>query len=167
MEGIIPIDRLAFVGASLEGGAILSEDMAEQILMEALIEEPELRPLGDEEQAATVALVESTILPSLNSRRTDFEDAEAARHFDLVDTQLALIHEHKERETNRAKEQIRDHRLSGSDRRMGLAKAVQAKLDKFLARMNIKQAEVAKRTLHFPAHSLVGIAVVEIVGDAK
>ena len=167
MEGIIPIDRLAFVGASLEGGAILPEDMAEQILMEALIEEPELRPLGDGEQAATVALVESTILPSLNSRRTDFEDAEAARHFDLVDTQLALIHEHKERETRRAEEQIHDHRLSGSDRRMNLSYAVKAKLDKFLARMDLKLAEVSKRTLHFPAHSLVGIAVVEIVGDGK
>jgi len=118
-------------------------------------------------RVVTVALVESTILPSLNSRRTDFEDAEAARHFDLVDTQLALIHEHKERETRRAEEQIHDHRLSGSDRRMNLSYAVKAKLDKFLARMDLKLAEVSKRTLHFPAHSLVGIAVVEIVGDGK
>lgn len=167
MEGIVPIDRLAFVGANLTGGETLPEDMAEQILMEALIEEPELRPLSDEEQAAAIVLVESTILPTLASRRTDFEDAEAARHFDLVDTQLALIHEHKERETRRANEQIRDHRLSGSDRRMNLSYAVQAKLDKFLARMDLKLAEVSKRTLNFPAHSLVGIAIVEINGDSQ
>ena len=50
---------------------------------------------------------------------------------------------------------------------MNLSYAVKAKLDKFLARMDLKLAEVSKRTLHFPAHSLVGIAVVEIVGDGK
>jgi hypothetical protein len=167
IDGIVPIDRLAFVGANLATGAMLSEDAAEQALMESLISEPPLRPLTAEEVAKTVQVVEARILAHLANRRTEFEDAEAARHFDLVDTQRALIQEHKQREIARAEKQIREHRLSGSERRMNLSYAVKGKLDKFLARMDLKLSEVSKRTLNFPAHALVGIAVLEIVGEGQ
>jgi superfamily II DNA or RNA helicase len=165
IDGIVPIDRLAFAGAPLVGGSHLSEDMAERMLMEGLMAEPGLRPMPQEELLQTSRLVEASLLPFLEERRADFEGAEAARHDDLVDTQLSLIREHMARETARAEDQIRDHKLSGSDRRMNLSYAVKAKLDKFLARMELRLADISKRILTFPAHSLVGIAVVEIGED--
>ncbi len=45
---------------------------------------------------------------------------------------------------------------------MNLSYAVKAKLDKFLARMELRLADISKRILKFPAHSLVGIAVIEV-----
>jgi superfamily II DNA or RNA helicase len=164
--GMLPIDRLAFVGAGLDTGSLLTEDTAEQILMEALMEEPPLRPLSEAELRRSSTLVDARLLPLLASRRADFEGAEAARHFDLVDTQRALILEHKDRETQRLETQIRELRLSGSSKRMNLSYAVRGKLDKFLARMDLRLAEVSKRRLEIPAHTLVGIAVIEIVGEA-
>lgn len=165
MEGILPVDRLSFVGIDIASGAILTEDLAEQVLMEALAESPAMREVQEIEKAAAEQLIASTLLPLLTERRVDFEDAEAARHFDLVDTQRALIIEHKARETDRAERHIRDLRLDGGTRKMNLSYAVRAKLDKFLARMDLKLADVSKRTLNFPAHALVGIALVQIDGE--
>lgn len=167
MEGILPVDRLAFVGASLSDHGIVDEDVAEQVLMEALATSPKLAPLSAELLARASAVTDQTLEPLMEARRFDFEEAEAARHFDLVDTQLALIAEHKDRETRKAEAQIRDLRFSGSSRKMNLSYAVRAKLDKFLARMDLKLTEVTARSakLQFPERLRVGIAIVRI-GEA-
>ena len=167
IEGILPIDRLAFVGGELAIGTILAEDVAEQVLMEALAEAPDLASISQTDLNRASTLVDAVLVPLLEERRGDFEDAEAARHFDLLDTQRALIGEHKERETNRLEAQIRDLRLTGGARRMNLAIAVRTRLDNFLAGMDHKLGKLAKRTLNFPAQTLVGVALIEIVGGAE
>src|SRR3546814_828060 len=114
VEGIVPVDKLAFVGAALEGQVALSEEVAERILLEALSEEPRLNLLPPDECLAAMPTVEE-LAQSLKEARSDFENAEAARHYDLVDTQRSLIEEHARREQERAETQIREHRFSGSE----------------------------------------------------
>ncbi len=169
IEGILPIDRLTFVGASLGTGKDISEEVAEQVLMEALAAGPALTAIEDSDRQRAIELIDERLSPLLEARREDFEGAEAARHFDLVDTQTALIKEHKLRETSRVEAQIRDLKLSGSAKRMQISYAVKGKLDKFLARMDLKLAEVTKRgaALNFLAPTLVGIAIIDIARTAE
>ncbi|MXP41870.1 helicase [Altererythrobacter soli] len=166
IDGISPIDRLSFVGGRMHDGALIPEEAAEQMLMEALTESPSLWSPAATDLLRAIALVDELLVPTLNGARNDFEDAEAARHFDLVETQRALILEHKEREARRAEALIRELRLSGSAKRMQVSFAVKGKLDKFLARMDLKLADVTKRgaRLNFPEPSLVGIALIRIGG---
>lgn len=167
IDGMLPIDRLTFVGARVEDQTLIPEETAERILMEALVENPALWTPSEADLARAVTLADELLVPALEAGRTDFEDAEAARHFDLVETQRALIFEHKERETRRTEALIRDLRLSGSAKRMQVSYAVQGKVDKFLARMDLKLAEVTRRgaRLSFPQPSLVGIAIIDIVEE--
>lgn len=165
IEGLVPIDRLAFAGAAIDSATMVEEERAEQLLMEALAREPALHHLTDTDLLPVLNVVEAKLLPHLSDKRLDFEDAEAARHYDDVETQRALILQHKDRETNRAKAQIRELRLSNNPKHMQLSYAVQGKLDKFLARMDLKLAEVKRREdgLNYEDPILVGLAVIDIV----
>lgn len=169
LEGVLPIDRLAFAGADVASGLPIDEDLAEQLLMEGLTNELSLHRLSAKDLERAVETVEQGLLPALHKARSDFEDSEAARHYDLVETQRALILEHKVRRQREAETQIRDLRLSGNAKRMQVSYAVQGKLDKFIARMDLKLAEIKKRDegLNFEQPTLVGIAVVDLVGVAQ
>lgn len=169
LTGIMPIKRLAFAGGRAADNFKLSEDQAEQILMEALAESPAMLALPLDEAIAASKFVQTTLQPTLERGRTDFEGSEAARHFDHADTQQALIAEHKERESNRVVTQMRELRLSGSSKQMQISYAIDAKLKKFLARMDLKLAEISKRRdeLSFFEPVLVGIAVIDIERGAK
>lgn len=92
----------------------------------------------------------------------DFRETTAADHYDRVDTQRALIVEHKERHTREYKSRVLDLRLNGSLKHMNLIPAVEGKHKKFLARMDIKLAEIEQRenSLTFEEPRLVGIALV-------
>lgn len=166
LEGVLPIDRISFAGANTATGHLIDEELAEQLLMEALTNEQSLARLSVDQLEKAVNVVENHLLPALHKARSDFEDAEAARHYDLVETQRALIQEHKERRKREAESQIRDHEYSGSAKRKQLSYAVKGKLDKFMARMDLKLAEIKKRDdgLNFEQPALVGIAIVDLVG---
>ena len=96
----------------------------------------------------------------------DFQQATAADHYDRVETQRALIVEHKERRRREAESRIRDLRLTGGDGRMRIALLEQGKLNKFLARMDVKLDEIAERErrLTFEEPILAGIALIKVGG---
>lgn len=167
VEGIVPVDKLAFVGAALEGQVALSEEVAERILLEALSEEPRLNLLPPDECLAAMPTVEE-LAQSLREARSDFENAEAARHYDLVDTQRSLIEEHARREQERAETQIREHRFSGSAKRQQLVYAVQGKFEKLMARLNLKLDEIQRReeSFSYDEPKLVGLAIVDLMENA-
>ncbi|PNQ02717.1 helicase-related protein [Sphingobium sp. SA916] len=164
IDGLLPIDRLSFAGVDFATGASLDEDAVEQVLMESLASAPQLQHLEPADLPHVADVMESHLMPALKERRTDFEGAEAARHYDDVATQRALITQHKEREKSRAETQIRELRASGSAKKMNITYAIQGKLNAFLARMDIKLEQINRKEndLSFDEPMLVGIAVVEV-----
>jgi hypothetical protein len=168
IDGLLPIDRLSFLGVNLSTQSIVPEDDAERLLMEALAAAPRLHGLDSAERDSASAVISDRLLPSLEAMWDDFQQATAADHYDRVETQRALIVEHKERRRREAESRIRDLRLTGGDGRMRIALLEQGKLNKFLARMDVKLDEIAERErrLTFEEPILAGIALI-IVGGGE
>jgi hypothetical protein len=162
IKGVLPIDRLAFVGASVAANSLIDDDVAERLLMQALSSRPALLPLDEDSIGRAAAALEEIVLPMLARQRDTFEEGEAARHYDLAETQRALITEHRNRRQREAEDRIRELRLAGGDGRMRIARLEQAKLDKFLARMAMKLDDISKREQSFSVESavLIGVALV-------
>jgi hypothetical protein len=163
IKGVLPIDKLAFVGASVRDGSLIDSDTAERVLMEGLANQPMLAPVDDViERAADV--LDSVVVPSLERERHAFEQGEAAKHYDLAETQRALIEEHRTRRRQQAESRIRELRLAGGDGRMRIARLEQLKLEKFLARMELKLDDIRRREQAFTLAEpiLVGVALVRV-----
>jgi hypothetical protein len=169
VDAVLPVDRLSFAGASLTSGEIIPSETVERMLMEALAEEPTLLRLDDGALERARNVLTAVVLPQLNREREDFEEAEAARHYDLSETQRALIEQHRIRRRGDAEKRIRDLRLDGGDNRMRIARLEQAKLEKFLARMDLKLEEIKQREAGFNLEEpvLVGIAAIKVVGGMQ
>jgi hypothetical protein len=166
IDGLLAIDRLSFLGVNLSTRSIVPEDDAERLLMEALAAAPRLHSLESTERNSASAVISGQLLPSLEVMWDDFQQSTAADHYDRVETQRALIIEHKERRRREAESRIRDLRLTGGDGRMRIARLQQGKLDKFLARMDVKMDEIAERErrLTFDEPILAGIALITVGG---
>jgi superfamily II DNA or RNA helicase len=163
ISGVLPIDKLAFVGASVHDGSLIDSDTAERVLIEGLADQPTLVPVDDViERAADV--LDSVVVPSLEHERLTFEQGEAAKHYDLAETQRALIEEHRTRRRQQAESRIRELRLAGGDGRMRIARLEQLKLEKFLARMELKLDDIRRREQAFTLAEpiLVGAALVRV-----
>src|SRR5690606_4343116 len=91
IEGIVPVDKLAFAACSFDGSDLVDEDRAERALLESLTSELPMTSLSPEECERAHLLAKSVLASRLEEQRLDFEEAEAARHFDLISTQKALI----------------------------------------------------------------------------
>lgn len=168
IEGIVPVDKLAFTACSFSGDRLLEEEQAERILIESLTREARMTSIASTECQRAHDLAAEVLAARLEDRRLDFEDAEAARHFDLVSTQKALLNEHRNRETKKYRERISDLQFSSNLKRRNLIPALEGKLQKVLARLELREAEIRKREnlLSYEEPLLVGIAVIDIVGDA-
>lgn len=164
IDGLLPIDRLSFLGLDLETRAILSEDAAERLLMEAIASSPRLQHLTPSESSAASEAINASLLPALDALWDNFQQATAADHYDRVDTQRALIVEHKLRRQADAERRIRELRIAGGDGRMRIARLEQGKLDKFLAKMDVKLEEIAERErrLTFDEPILAGVAIINV-----
>lgn len=164
IDGLLPIDRLSFLGVHLSTHGIVQEDDAERLLMEALSTAPQLRSVERDELHLAHETIAERLRPALDAAWENFQEATAADHYDRVDTQRALIVEHKERRRREAQAKILDLRLTGGDGRMRIARAEQGKLDKFLARMDAKLDEITvrERKLEFYDPILAGIALITV-----
>lgn len=166
IKGVLPIDKLAFVGASVSERALIHSDTAERVLMESLAREPTLMPIADGMIETAAGVLDTLVRPELDSERQTFEQGEAARHYDLAETQRALIEEHRTRRRQQAESRIRDLRLAGGDGRMRIARLEQLKLEKFLARMELKLDDIRRREQAFTVAEplLIGVALVRVRG---
>ena len=164
IEGIVPVDKLAFAACPMAEAGNLDEDLAERILIQALTSKPAMVGLAPRECEEAHAFASGKLASLLEDRRQDFEDAEAARHYDLVSTQKALIEEHRRRETKRMKDQILDLKLSLNHKRKNFAYVIEKKLEKLLARLGLRADEISKREHSFSYDEplLVGVAIVDI-----
>ena len=168
IEGIVPVDKLAFAACGTAGGTMLDEDRAERILLESLTQDPAMIGLSDDECGAAHAFASGALAGELDTRRLDFEEGEAARHFDLVNTQMALIEEHRRRESAKYKQQIFDLEWSQNLKRKSLIPAIKGKLQRVLARLELRENDIRKREHAFSYGEpvLVGVAVVDVIGGA-
>jgi superfamily II DNA or RNA helicase len=164
VEGIVPVDKLAFIGSSIDGDLDLDEDQSERLLLEALGTDPRLASLSLDESIKAHQFTIENLIPALTEFRSNFENAEAARHYDLVETQRALIEEHREREARRMNDQIRDLKFSPDPKRKSFAYVIEKKLEKLVARLDLKLGEVKKRADAFSYDEplLVGVAVIDV-----
>jgi superfamily II DNA or RNA helicase len=163
IKGVLPIDKLAFEGASVRDGSPIDSDTAERVLMEGLAGQPTLTEADDVvERAADV--LDRVVVPSLERERHAFEQGEAAKHYDLAETQRALIEEHRTRRRRQAESRIRELRLAGGDGRMRIARLEQLKLEKFLARIELRLDDIRRREQSFTLAEpiLVGVALVRV-----
>ncbi len=160
IDAVVPIDRLVTGGICLAARSVLQNDDAERALVAALAMDPLLSPVSEEVTRQAVSVLQDVLLPSLRARRLDFEEAEAARHYDLVETQKALLVEQRDRRRREAEERIRDYRMRAGGRGMSIAYAEQGKLQKFLAKMDLKLADLKARERNFSIASPDCIAVV-------
>lgn len=166
IEGIVPVDKLAFAGVSLANSRILDEDVSERLLIEALSSESRMLSLDGEELTKIHQTATNSLAPELDARRDDFENAEADKHDDIVQTQRALIEEHRRRETKRYKERIADLEFSQNLKRKSIIPALRGKLAKVQARLDLRETEIKKRdgSLKFDEPLMVGLAVIDLVG---
>ena len=169
IESIVPVDKLAFVGEAIDGRTKLDEDDAERILMEALADDPRLMALTPADNERAHMMVSGALVRALKERRRDFEEAEAARHYDLVYTQKALLGEQRERKSSQLEEQIDNLLCSDDPKRRKLVPAIEGQRDKFIARMDLRLKDIEKREAAFSLDEpvLVGVAVIDIVGKPE
>ena len=160
IDAVVPIDRLVFGGVRLSDGMLLPDDTAERAMIAALALDPRLLPVLHDQIAAALGLLNSVVLPALEVQRRDFQDAEAARHYDLVETQKALLVEHRNRRRRDAEERIREYRSRPEGRGMNIAYAEQGKLEKFLARIDLRMADLKMREQNFSISAPVCVAVI-------
>lgn len=164
INGFNPVDRLVFSALHVPSGKLLDEDRAEQLTMESIVSEPRLNRLPEQDLQVASRAAEEVLMPHLATLLKEFREAEAAKHFDQVGTQKALIEAHRQREIEKAESQIRDHRLSGSAKRQQLVYAVQGTLNNVLARLDDKLKTITALeddiTLKYPL--TVGMCVIEV-----
>lgn len=168
IEGIVPVDKLAFAGYEFTGKEKLQEETAERLLIEALAAFPRMISLTSDDLASAHSLAIEKLAPWLDTMRDDFEEAEAAKHDDIVQTQRALISEHRRRETNRFKERIADLEFSKNLKRKSIIPALRGKLAKVQARLDLREAEINRRDglLEFDEAQMVGLAIIDLEGVA-
>ena len=171
IDGLVPVDKLFYLASEMRTGEVVGPDDAEKLLIQALSSDPSLSALAPEELSSAIDAVETRIVPLIANARDDFENAEAARHYDQIETQIALVQEHRERKRNDMKSRILDLELSGGDvqqkdKKLRSAKMLQGKLDKFLARMDVKldDLKVKEDAFEIAQPQLVGVAIIEVTG---
>lgn len=171
IDGLVPVDKLFYLASEMRTGEVVGPDDAEKLLIQALSSDPSLSALAPEELSSAIDAVETRIVPLIANARDDFENAEAARHYDQIETQIALVQEHRERKRTDMKSRILDLELSGGDvqqkdKKLRSAKMLQGKLDKFLARMDVKldDLKVKEDAFEIAQPQLVGVAIIEVTG---
>ena len=169
IDGMVPVDKLFYLASDVNTGELLGTDDTERLLIEALNANSDLAALGLDELGGAFHAVSHGILPHIAKARNDFEEAEFARHYDQIETQIALVLDHRERKRSEMRSRIRDLELSGGDvqqrdKKLRSAKMHQGKLDKFLARMDLKldALKVKEDAFEIAQPQLVGIAIIEV-----
>ena len=171
IDGLVPVDKLFYLASEIETGRIVGSDDAEKLLIQSLTSNPSLTALAVGDLDSAIDTVENAILPHIAAARDDFENAEAARHYDQIETQIALVQEHRDRKRIEMETRIRDLELSGGDvqqkdKKLRSAKMHRGKLDKFLARMDVKldDLKVKEDAFEIAQPQLVGVAIIEVKG---
>ncbi|NVD29117.1 DEAD/DEAH box helicase family protein [Parasphingorhabdus flavimaris] len=169
IDGLLPVDKLSFLGADCLLQRLVTSEEAEKLLMEAIATNPDLIEVDQNTLNHACEAIENLVLPMLERRREDFFEAEAARHFDQIQTQIALAQEHRERKRKEAESIIRDLEfswgdVSQKDKRLRVAKMRRSQLDKFLARMDEKLEDLKVKEDNFiiDEPQVVGIAIIEL-----
>lgn len=160
VDGAVRVDRIAF-GVRRLGGGALDPLMAEQLLQSALRD-------GRHEIGATLA---ASALPAMKELLDDtllkefetFVDEEEARHFDRAETGIARLERQHEKRVRDTEEKLWSWKMSGDARKLKLIPAEQGKLNKLLARLDLRREELSAARDRFSfQRALVGLALITV-----
>lgn len=160
VDGAIRVDRIVHGAATLAGKA-LDPLMAERLVQTALRDgrSSSCRNSLTEARAAIEHLRTVVLAPQYDA----FVDEEAARHADRTATGLARLERQHEKRVRDTQWKIDEWKRSGDAGKLKLIPAVQGKLNKLLAHLEVKRAELWRADEGFSfQHELIGLAVITI-----
>ena len=92
-----------------------------------------------------------------------FVDEEEARHFDRADTGIARLERQHEKRVRDTEAKLWSWKMSGDARKLKLIPAEQGKLNKLLARLDLRRDELSATRDRFSfQRDLVGLAVITV-----
>jgi SNF2 family DNA or RNA helicase len=159
VDGALRVDRIAY-GACRVGGDKLDPVAAEQLVQAALRDGRHMAapPPGQVLEAMRV-LRESILQAEFET----FVDEEEARHFDRADTGIARLERQHEKRVKDAEAKLWAWKASGDARKLKLIPAEEGKLNKLLARLDLRREELAAARERFSfQRDVVGMAVITI-----
>lgn len=160
VDGAVRVDRIAFGVRRVDGNAV-DPLIAEQLVQSALRD-------GRHEVGRTSV---ETVLPAMNALRdatltAEFEtfvDEEEARHFDRAETGIARLERQHEKRVRDTEEKLWSWKMSGDARKLKLIPAEQGKLNKLLARLDLRREELSEARDRFSfQRDLVGLAIISV-----
>lgn len=160
VDGAVRVDRIVFGAAGLNGSP-LDPGLAERLVQTALREGTHAQLPRD--VCAVVDAITTLRTEALASAFDGFVDEEAARHEDRAETGLARIERQRAKRVGDAEWKIGEWKRSGDARKLRLIPAEEGKINKLLARLNLKREELQAARDRFSFQSdLIGLAVITI-----
>ena len=162
VEGATPQDKLVYAGLNLQTGEVLSDDDAEALVGRIVTQ---MRPADlspDRARAYGEIIRRELIEGHLQDGYDQFYEEEEAVHQDKRGTLLAVLRHQLESHRSQVQGRIEEYLRSGGPRAR-IVPAERAKLEKYVARMNLK-IEAAEHAAHFEADEpeTFGVAVAEV-----
>jgi len=168
VDGAVRIDRIVY-GAGKLDEAPLDESGSERLVQLALRAGRHMSPRAEPSELAVA--VDAMRSFALAKRFEAFVDEEEARHFDRADTGLARLERQHHKRVSDVEWKISEWKRSGEAKKLRLVAAEQGKLDKLLARLDLRRDELTAARERFSfQRELIGLAVIQVdggVGDEK
>ena len=159
VDGALRVDRIVH-GAAPAAGEPLDPLLAERLVQTALREG---RPSTASVSATATNAIERLRATVLEPQYDGFVDEEAARHADRTATGRARLERQHERRVRDTQWRIEEWKRSGDARKLRLIPALEGKLNKLLAHLDVKRAELRHADAGFSfQHELIGLAVITI-----
>jgi len=162
VQGVTPQDKLVYAGLDLDTGEALTEEQAEKLVgrVVAAMRPAEFSADRAHDWASTIE--RDLIAGQMRAAYNQFADTEEAVHQDKQGTLLAVLHRQLESHRDQVEARI-DGYLAAGGPRARIVPAERAKLEKYVARMNLK-IETAERAGHFEADEpeTFGVIVAEV-----
>lgn len=162
VDGVVRVDRLAYVGVSTDGGRL--EPLQAEALMQAAVNDGKPHQGGDAPKSwadEASQLLEDELAKNFD----DFVEEEAARHEDRVATGLARIERQRTTKAGDLEWRISEWKRSGDPKKLRLIPAQQGKLDKLLAGLEFRRRKLLDDRDRFAfQRDLIGLAVVHVRG---
>lgn len=159
VDGAVRVDRIVH-GAVTIGGDELDPLLAERLVQTAVRAG---RSSSTKAPADAVAAIKQLRSAVLQPRYDAFVDEEAARHSDRMATGLARLERQHQKRVRDTQWKIEAWKHSGDAGKLRLIPAVEGKLSKLLAHLDVKRAELRRADEGFSfQQELIGLAVITI-----
>lgn len=160
VDGAVRVDRIAF-GVQHANGPAFDPSLAEQFVQVAL--RAGRHDVGATAPGSMLTAMQALRDQTLSAEFDGFVDEEEARHFDRAETGIARLERQHQKRVRDTEEKLWSWKMSGDARKLKLVPAEQGKLNKLLARLDLRRDELSAARDRFSfQRSLVGLAVITV-----